>query len=68
MKVRDLVKALSEKSPDPAYRAFMDWFNDNSDRLPEACEELGVTPPEEGPGLFRRLQERVIPVFKKEGG
>lgn len=66
MKVLDIVEALSQKHPDPAYREFMKFFIENRHRLEDACRELGVAPPEEGPGLFKRLQEVLLPVFKEK--
>jgi hypothetical protein len=66
MKIMDITEALSQKDPDVEYTKFMQFFIENRHRLQEACRELGVEPPEEGPGLFKRLQEVLIPVFEKE--
>lgn len=66
MKIMDITEALSQKDPGVEYTKFMKFFIENRHRLHDACKELGVEPPEEGPGLFRRLQEVLIPVFAKE--
>lgn len=45
-------------------RLFVEWLVENKSRLPEACRELGIEPPEEGPGvtrLYQRLRRVVIP-------
>ena len=65
--VGDFVSALAEDllpEGDPA-REFVAWFGENRGRLPDACRELGVEPPEEGPRLFTRLMEAVLPFLKR---
>lgn len=66
MRVLDIVEALSQKHPDPVYREFIKFFTENRHCLQEACRDLGVEPPQEGPGLFKRLQEVLLPVFEEK--
>lgn len=43
---------------------FQRWMNANRARIPEACRELGIEPPAEGPNLYRRLYDAVLPLLK----
>jgi len=43
---------------------FQRWMNANRHRIPEACRELGIEPPVEGPHLYRRLYDVVLPLLK----
>lgn len=45
--------------------AFAEWMVENSSRIQEACQELGVEPPEPGPNLFSRLKFVVLPALEQ---
>lgn len=45
---------------------FAEWMIANQGRLREACVELGITPPESGPGLYQRLKDAVMPVLEQQ--
>lgn len=53
-------EVLNEGDP---YLEFVEWFDANKNRLRDACSELGVEPPREGPWLFNRLRATVFPVL-----
>jgi hypothetical protein len=46
--------------PGDPERLFIEWLVANSERLREACVELGIEPPEPGPELYQRLKTAVI--------
>ena len=45
---------------------FAAWMIANGSRIREACTDLGIEPPPEGPNLFRRLKEKVMPELRPE--
>jgi len=47
--------------PDDPERLFWQWLVNNRERLPEACQELGVEPLDKGKGYVLRLKEVVKP-------
>jgi len=47
---------------------FAEWMAENQGRIQAACADLGVDPPEPGPGLFQRLKEAVMPVLERGRG
>ena len=53
------------KEDDPE-RIWTEWLVNNSGRLKEACQELGVEHPAEGPELIERLKVTVMPVLVKK--
>lgn len=46
---------------------FAQWIVDNSNRIYEACAELGIDAPELGPNLYSRLKMAVMPALKACG-
>jgi hypothetical protein len=58
--------ARSVLSPDDPYRRFIEWLDENKGRWEEACRELGVEPPPEGPMLFNQLRAAVLSVFEAD--
>ena len=45
---------------------FAEWMNENKGQIQAACEELGISPPAPGPGLFQRLKDAVMPVLENQ--
>lgn len=44
---------------------FAQWMLDNEGRIREAITELGIEPPGEGPRLYQRLKDAVMPLLRK---
>lgn len=42
---------------------FAEWMNENIERIPEACAELGIDPPKPGLGLYQRMKAVVMPAL-----
>uniref|UniRef100_A0A6M3X802 Uncharacterized protein n=1 Tax=viral metagenome TaxID=1070528 RepID=A0A6M3X802_9ZZZZ len=64
----ELMLAMAEAAYSVEHSEFLfaEWMVLNSGRIREACIELGVEPPPEGPNLFRRLKEAVTPELRPE--
>jgi len=54
--------------PDHPEILFAEWMAENQGRIREACIELGVIPPEQGPGLYQRLKKAVMPILANLDG
>ena len=50
------------ESDDPR-RWWMEWLASNHGAWDDACRDLGVNPPDHGPGYYRRLQAIVTPIL-----
>lgn len=65
----DTVKAtlkVDALSTDDLDHVYLTWMASATGHLEQACEELGVALPNEGPGFYRRLRDRVAPVLQKQ--
>lgn len=61
----ELLTAFAKEalSPGDPHLGFIEWFCANKGRWIEACRELDIEPPIEGPWLFRRIRATVLPVL-----
>lgn len=65
----EMILAMTRAAYPPGHPEirFAEWMVENQGRIREACAELGVDPPDPGPGLFQRLKDIVMYVLE-EGG
>jgi len=59
----EMIVAMTKAAYPPGHPEILiaEWMAKNQGRIKEACAELGIDPPESGPGLFQRLKDIVMP-------